>query len=53
MRHMSEHMTRHEYWSVVREIAKELGISVQEAREVVRLIRQRGEVDKRAGRWYT
>ena len=43
---MYEPMTRDEYWSVVRSIAQELDISVQEAREVVRLIRQQGEVEK-------
>ena len=32
-------MERSEYWAVVKCIAKELGISVEEAREVMRGIR--------------
>jgi len=37
-------MDREEYWELVKEIARELGIEIQEARQVVRGIRWQGEV---------
>ncbi len=36
-------MDRQEYWSTVKSIAQELSISIQEAREVVRGIYNRGD----------
>jgi len=33
-------MDREEYWSLVKAIARELGIDVKEAREVVRAMRE-------------
>jgi len=33
-------MNREEYWSMVRAMAKELGVSVQEARSILRRVRR-------------
>ena len=33
-------MNREEYWSLVKEVARELGIGVKEARRVVRALRE-------------
>ena len=33
-------MNREEYWSMVRALAKELGVSVKEARDILRQVRR-------------
>jgi len=37
---MVRNMNREEYWAVVKEIARELGVSVQEARDILRQVRR-------------
>jgi len=37
-------MDRQEYWNTVKSVAQELNISIQEAREVVRGIYNRGDI---------